>query len=66
MKSYTTNDLIKLLTEADPGGTKQLYMNDGDGNGDVPCGVVIDWQSDRCLCLSIADLDSSIITESQS
>jgi hypothetical protein len=63
MKSYTTTDLVKLLTEADPAGKKQLYMNDGDGNGDVPCGIVIDWQSDECLCLSIADIDSSTVTD---
>lgn len=63
MKSYTTKDLIKLLTEADPTGNKQLYMDDRDGNGDVPCWMVIDWQSEKCLCLSIADLDSNIITE---
>lgn len=66
MKSYTTKDLIKLLTEADPTGNKQLYMDDRDGNGDVPCWMVIDWQSNDSICLSIADMDSSIITESQS
>jgi hypothetical protein len=66
MKSYTTSDLIKLLTEADPKGTKQIYMDDRDGNGDVPCWVVIDWQSDKSICLSIADLNSSIITNTQS
>jgi hypothetical protein len=66
MKSYTTTDLIKLLTEADPAGNKQIYMDDGDGNGDVPCGMVIDWQSDESICLSIADINSSVITDTQS
>jgi hypothetical protein len=66
MKSYTTSDLIKLLTEADPAGKKQIYMNDGDGNGDVPCGMDIDWQSDESICLSITDINSSVITNTQS